>query len=496
MMFDSKSSDLFLSQSLIIKGLRCHKYLYLKKFHPDLSDFVPPAKLSLSAGRVNIECCAQKLFPGGVDIGSYKMSLEKRAICTESEISGGASILYNPVFAFDGLFVTIDILCKVEDGWAIYDVRPSTGVKSNHVKNLSVQYYVLSNINLPVVRIYLVHIDRRYVREGDLEHERLFETVDLTGEVKEKQEDLYKKIERIKEMLNEDMPEIDIGAHCFATYACDFMEHCWQHIPDDSIFSLRGKGINKFELYQQGIIDLKDVPAYLLSGAQKTQMEATLDRKDFIDTAGAGEFLDSLWYPMYFLDLEILVTPVPMFDGTSPYQQIPFQYSLHYIDIQGAKLGHSEFLAPAGVDCRKELLEKLMDEIPENACVIVYGKSFEQRMLNDLGKLHPEHMPKISNIIENMRDAAEPFRKRDVYFWKMNGSYSLKSVLPALVPELSYDELEICDGRMAMEAYRMICYLEDEEETERIRGALLEYCKLDTLAMVKILEKIRELCSV
>jgi hypothetical protein len=188
--------------------------------------------------------------------------------------------------------------------------------------------------------------------------------------------------------------------------------------------------------------------------------------------------------------------PIPLFDGTRPYQQIPFQYSLHYLKRQGVKLKHHEFLASPNCDQRKELTEKLINEIPDNACVLAYNMSFEIKMLESMAAWFSEYSNRIENIIGNMRDLMAPFRSKDCYLWQMNGSYSLKFVLPSLVPGLSYDEMEISNGGMAMDAYSAMCQTEDPKELERIRKALLEYCKLDTLGMVRIVEKLAEMCGV
>lgn len=205
------------------------------------------------------------------------------------------------------------------------------------------------------------------------------------------------------------------------------------------------------------------------------------------------DFLKSLWYPLCFLDFETFMSPIPLFDGTRPYQQIPFQYSLHYLKSDGGKLKHHEFLASPNFDPRKELTEKLINEIPDNACVLAYNMSFEKRILEDLGSWFPEHSDKIENIIGNMKDLMAPFRSKACYLWQMNGSYSIKFVLPALVPGLSYDEMEISNGGMAMDAYSTMCQTEDPGKLERIRKALQEYCNLDTLGMVRIMEKLRKI---
>ena len=208
------------------------------------------------------------------------------------------------------------------------------------------------------------------------------------------------------------------------------------------------------------------------------------------DHDAVKEFLDSLWYPLYFLDFETSMEAIPPYDGIRPYQQVPFQYSLHHMDQKGGELKHDEFLAAPRTDPRKGLIEKLVSEIPDNVCVLAYNAGFEKARLRDLVQWFPEYADKIEKIIENTRDLANPFRRYDIYNWQQYGSYSLKYVLPAMVPDFSYDHLDVQNGGMAMDAYATMNRSDDPEEIAKIRQSLLEYCKLDTLAMVKILESL------
>jgi len=206
-------------------------------------------------------------------------------------------------------------------------------------------------------------------------------------------------------------------------------------------------------------------------------------------------FLGRLWYPMSFFDFETTyMVPVPMFNGTRPYQQVPFQYSLHVQDKEGAELKHFEYLGQAGKDPRRELVEKMLNDIPENSCVLAYNMTFEKDRLKDLKEWFPEYADKIDIIITNMRDLIVPFRSKIIYHWQLNGSFSLKDVLPALVPELSYEGMGVSNGEMASSTWLSMMEMKDDE-IEKARKALLEYCGLDTLAMVKILEEIKEMLN-
>ncbi len=485
----------FISKSQYIKGNQCLKALYLLKNHPELRDEISEEQEALFQSGTDIGIIAQSLFSEGVEISFDGQSFPEQLKRTKEEIDKGTKTIYEATFSNDGLFIKADILNKAGRSWKLYEVKNSTGIKDVHMDDVAFQYYVLKNTGLPISKTYLVHIDNQYEREGDIEVDKLFKINDVTDEVIDMQESVSDLIATQRNMLNGKMPKIDIGDHCSSPYECDFQEHCWKHIPEESIFDLRGRGINKFDLYKQGIIHLKDVPKGLLPVHGQIQLESALNKKEIINKKALKEFTDSLWYPLYFLDFETAMEAIPPFDGLRPYQKIPFQYSLYYQKTQKSKLGYHEFLAQPNTDPRKELLEKLISEIPEDACVLTYNQGFEIGVLNSLKDWYPEHEEEVDRIVNNIRDLMIPFQNKDYYSWQMRGSYSIKVVLPTLVPDLSYEGLEISDGGMAMEGYSRMNASKDPNEIEGIRKALLEYCKLDSLAMVKILEKLRELCK-
>jgi hypothetical protein len=486
-----QNESAYLSKSLFIRGLQCHKSLYLNRYQPALKDEVSEEKQALFESGTEVGILARDLFPGGVEVPYEGLSPKEQLDMTTAEIEKGAGTIYEAAFSHNGVFMKADILHKGKDGWELYEVKQSTKVQDVYENDVALQYYVLKGSNLPVSKAFLVHINNQYVRQGDIEVEKLFVAEDLTDRVKEKQAFVEEEIAKMRGMLKGQVPAIDIGEQCDDPYECDFMGHCWQHVPEHSVFSLRGKGVNKFDLYRKGIVRMEEIPVDILNDAQRMQVKFFLEKGETVNREAVREFLDSLRYPIYFLDFETFMSAIPPFDGTRPYRQIPYQYSIHFQEREGGELHHREFLAEPNVDPRKELTEKLVAEIPGDACVVAYNASFEAGILKGLAEWLPQHGSRIERIVSNMRDLMAPFKQRDVYGWQMHGSYSQKVVLPILVPDLSYEGMEVADGGMAMEAYWAMCAAEDPSEVKRIRTSLLEYCKLDTLGMVEILTRLR-----
>jgi len=490
---DLQTKEVSLSKSLFIKGLQCHKLLYLQKNNPELKDEISDSQEAIFAGGKDVGILAWELFPGGVEIPYEGLSHQEQLDLTQQKISEGQKTIYEATFSYQGVFVKVDILHKGKTGWDVYEVKASTKVKDVHIDDVAVQYYVVSGTGLPVSRAYVVHINNKYVRKGDIDVTKLFTKEDLTEEVIEKQSSIKKEIKKQKQMLQGKEPLIDIGSYCDDPYTCDFHGHCWKHVPENSVFDIRGRGVDRFSLYNDGYLSMYDVPKDRLKPDHLMQIEYNRDKLVKTDKKAIQTFLKTVKYPLAFFDFETFMSAVPPYDGIKPYQQIPFQYSLHILEKPDGKLQHHEYLARPRQDPREDLVSNLINQMPDKGSVLVYNQSFEIGILKNLAELFPQQKKKIEKIISNIVDLMAPFKNRDVYHWQMNGSYSLKAVLPAMVPKLSYKHLDVSDGGMAMEAYAAMNQTDNKKEIERIRKSLLEYCQLDTLAMVEIIKKLWQL---
>ena len=485
----------YLSKSLYVKGLQCHKALWLHKYQPELKDEVSESQQAVFDSGSDVGVLAQQLFPGGVEVPYDGLTHEEQIVRTQELIADGVKTIYEATFSFDSIFVKVDILHRGDNGWELYEVKSSTKLKDVYLSDIAVQYYVLHGCGHTPSKAALVHINNKYVRQGDIEVDKLFTILDVTGEVIAGQTELKANICAMRDMLQGDMPQIDIGSHCSDPYECSFNGYCWKHIPENSVFEFRGHGKpNAFELYEHGIIKMEDVSPDQLGWRQKLQLDGLLSKEVHVDTKAVKDFLESLWYPLCFMDFETtFMTPVPQFDDARPYQQIPFQFSLHVVQEPGSEAIHHEFLADGSADPRREFVDKLLACLPPNACVLTWNQTFEKGRLNELADLFPERSREISTLLSNIRDLMSPFKAKSLYHWQFNGSYSIKAVLPALVPDLSYDLLEISNGEMASSAWMKMIQMDEAEERANLRQQLLKYCHLDTLAMIRILEKVKGL---
>ena len=482
-----------LSKSLFIRGRQCVKSLWLHKHRPELRDETSSTQEARFRSGHEIGALARQFFPGGVEVPYDGLSVEGQVALTRKLVGDGCITIYEAAFVHDDIFVKADILHRAPAGWEVYEVKASTAVKDYHYADLALQVYMLAGAGVDVASAGVVHVDSSYVRSGAIDVHRLFHVEDVTADVREMLPEVAEQIPELRRALAGKMPAIDIGPHCNDPYPCDFQGHCWSHIPEDSVFDLRGKGVDTFALYRAGIVRIADIPLETLNQRQRQQVESTLHQRNHLDKDEVRAFLESLWYPLCYLDFETVNPAVPLFDQSRPYQQIPFQYSLHVQLTKGKKLVHHEFLGLPGVDPRPELTRRLLAGVPEGACIVAWNQGFERGVLGGLARLRPEWEVRIQTMLDSFRDLMSPFRARSVYRWGQKGSYSIKAVLPLVVPDLSYDGLEVADGEMAMDAYYEMCETKDPEDVARIRSVLLRYCETDTLAMARIVAALRSM---
>ena len=503
-----------LSKSKYAKYCQCPKCLWMSVYKPE-EEVVDPSSEARFENGTEVGDLAMGLLGEYVDVTTNQEDgrLDLAAMITKTNqlMEAGQENICEASFSYDGNYCAVDILHKTENGWAIYEVKSTSfpefeGHKSKldkYAPDIAYQKWVLTQCGINVTGTYLVCLNSDYVRQGALDLKELFTIVDMEKLTENEYLKVPAQVNMALKVLNMDKePEDDLTEHCMKPYECPFLNYCKrQHgIPEDkpTVFDLyRMNFSKKLEYYHAGRILLNDVREEELSDKQQMQVECTLNNTEHIDKDGIREFLSGFSYPLYFLDFETLQQPIPQYDGQKPYQQITFQYSLHIKKDEDAPYEHKEFLAPSdGNDPRRSLAEQLCKDIPMNVCTLAYNKSFECGRIKELAELYPDLASHLLNIREHIKDLLDPFRDGYYYVPSMHGSFSIKSVLPALFPDeesLNYHNLdERCqNGGNAMTLFPRIQFMEPEE-AETSREALLRYCELDTWAMVKVWEKLKE----
>ena len=483
----------YLSKSTFIKGIQCEKALYLHKFNPELADEISQQQEAVFQTGTNVGILAQELFPGGIDASpkDYTKYFESFKY-TQQLIDEGVEVIYEAGFCFDYVMCFVDVLVKKDGKWHAYEVKSSTKVSETYIIDASLQYYIMKNSGLDIADISIVHIDNNYVRDGEIDLNQLFHSVSVINQADNNNDYVKNKLMTLHATLSKDsVPNIDIGEHCSYPYDCNFKGYCWKHIPQYSIFDISrlNKEI-KWSLYNGRYIEIKDIPIDTkLSNNQKIEIDSYINQTEIIHKIKIREFVNSLSNNIYHLDFETYQSAVPPFNGLKPYQQIPFQYSAHYEN--NGTIEHYEFLADPSNDPREAFVKALINDMNKDGDILVYNIGFERGRLNELIRILPKYQVQLESIIDRMKDLMIPFKEKWYYVPAMKGSYSIKYVLPALVPSLSYDNLEINNGSLASSTFANLHNISDLDQIHKTRKHLLEYCKLDTLAMVKILEVLR-----
>lgn len=483
-----------LSKSLFIKGLQCTKALWLQKHRPDLMQSPDTFSQNLIEQGTQIGKLATQLFPGGESI-SPDWPHPRKIQTTRAAIKKRVSAIYEATFSYNQILIMADILVLTDLGWEVFEVKSGTGKRDIHLMDLALQYYVIRQSGLPLKRASLIHINHQYTRGAQLHLPDLFQILDVTEQVMARQTELPEQIHHMRKVIQNALPTIDIGPHCTYPYDCVFRKFCWQHIPEYSVFNLTNMSPDqKFRLYHKGILSITDIPLTPgLTDAQKLQIQAEQDGEMVIQKDQIRDFLRQLHYPLYFLDFECVQHAVPQFEGTRPFQLVPFQFSLHILNRRGGRLKHKFVFIEPGKDGRKVIARKLTEFIPKSATIVVYGGQLERHIPLELGALFDTFNLHLKSLSEHMVDLITPFERHYLYSPQMKGSHSMKNVLPALVPELNYADLAIHHGGQVQMSYITLSTLTSATKFEQLKSDIIRYNELDTLAMVRILEKLQEL---
>ena len=483
-----------LSKSRFLTGLQCHKQLWWSVHEPGAPELLPSADLEarFEAGKL-VGKAARRYVPGGELVGFRHHEVDLKIAATQTALGGTTPAIYEAAFAADDAYGVVDILERTPRGFTLIEVKSSTDVKPEHIPDVGMQTYLLRQNGIRVERAEVMHLNRA-CRYPDLSN--LFTRRDVTPQVEGFLPDVPNRIAAQRAALAGTLPDVPIGDHCFEPHECPFMKRCWPVWPEDHVSTLYIMRRRALDLEAQGYRTLHDLPGDLkLSAIQARQVRA-VQAHALITEETLGEALIPFEAPLAFLDFETVSPAIPVWDGCRPWEQVPVQFSVH-MQRPGGSYTHHPWLTEGGGDPRPEQARLLVDACAGAQAIVAYNSSFERGCIRLLAAAAPDLARELGLIELKLVDLL-PVVRNHVYHPKFGGSFSLKSVLPALVPDLSYGDLEIQDGAAATLALWRLVFEPDRlgpRQKARMRSALLAYCERDSWATVKLLDRLRVLAG-
>jgi len=447
----------------------CEKNAWLKIHKPDIYFKYPISAFEeglIETGN-EIDDLARNLYPDGIVVENRKDFDYTKRLVAEKEL-----VIYQPVFQSEKYQIACDIIVWNENSkkYDVHEVKASNfgddkkkkAKNDLYIKDLAFQYITMKEAGVPVGKLYLRRLNSDYIRRGKLDINLLFTKEDFTEKVLEKEKEILEEMSLAYDYLKqEDEPTGNCScitkgrnAHC-TTFAYSNPE-----VPSYSVHDISRIGLSKRkleELIDSGILDILDVPEdFKLSEKQENQIRVAKQKTEILDREKLQEFLDTIKYPITFFDYETFPSAIPRFDGYSPYNQIPFQFSVHILEEPNGELKHREFIYTKSDNPDIHLIKALQKLIPDKGSVIVWYKSFEMSRNKELGKRNPQYNNFLQNLNDRIIDLEDPFKAQFYVLPEFKGKTSIKYVLPALVPELSYKNMDIQEGATASNTWNKI----------------------------------------
>ena len=476
-----------LSKSRYVYGVQCDKRLYLDCHEPELVGETSSGLQRLFEQGHEVGALATRRYPDGVRIEYDREHYAEAAEATARAIADpNVPAIFEAAFDYAGVRVRVDILVRRPRGWwRVEEVKSSTEYKENvHLHDLAVQLYVLDNCGLRIAEAGILHVDSDYLRTtAAIDIDRMFAFVDVRKEARAMRREIVANLRRWRrQLVRYSAPDVEPGRHCYAPHECPFTDHC---IKPASRFSLRRlpapfKVIDA--VGERAPDDVRRLPEDVaLSKHQRRAVECMVADREHVDPA-LGEALAAAKYPLHFLDFETFAPAVPRYRWTRPYQQLPFQWSCHVVHADG-RVEHREYLHTANSDPRAPFVDSLLDALGRTGTVVVYS-SFEKTQLDALARVLRNRRKRIRAVERRLLDL-HAIVKAHYYHADLDGSFSLKALVPVLVPKLSYGE--IGDGQAAGAAYvEMIEPASEPSRRAALERELRRYCRTDTRATFEV----------
>jgi hypothetical protein len=476
-----------LSKSKLISHLQCEKKLWLSTYKSGQAKHDQAALTRMERGNI-LGAVARSIFPGGslVDTNDRSSAVAK----TKSLLKTNSGPIYEAAFTYDGILVFIDILVPEEDGYHLIEIKSATEVSTQHIIDTAIQVWVAERTGAKINRVSVGFINNKFVYPGEKKYDGLFKLKDISNDISTYSPIIEGWVRSARDILSNSDPLTPIGKQCKSPFECEFQDYCKSLVPNLPKYPLSDLKLKKLDLKKledKGYTNLLEVPIELVEDPKKARLHRSILSGENYVSENAKTEIDAIPYPRYYLDFETIAHGLPEWPGTRPYQQIPFQWSCH-IEHSDGHIEHQEFLAEPTQDPRKDCMTSLMSLFDgfKHGSMIAYHAGFEKRILRDLAKLYPETQLLFNSICNQTYDLL-PICRNNFYNRDMHGLWSIKHVLPAIAPDLNYQALEIANGQMAQTAFVKMCAEGlSGDEIIKLRADLLKYCKLDTLAMVKI----------
>ena len=492
---DLRSDGPFISKSKYLWGLQCHKLLWHAYNAKNLIPEPDASQQAIFDQGHEVGALAKEMFPDGVEVGGEVTDLDETIRCTKPALKRRKP-LFEAAFSASGGYCRVDILRPApNNAWDLIEVKSTTSLKDVHLDDLAFQTWVLAMEGLQLRRCCLMHINPDFIRRGRIDPKKFFVLEDVTEQVanlgqqvEDKLDDMFKTIRQRQH------PDIKIGSHCDDPYACSLHDQCWGFLPGRSVFDRYRGGQKAFGLLAEGVTLLKNIPdKFKLTANQTIQRQVAISGKPHVNQRAISKFLDRLEYPLHFLDFETFGTAIPLFDGVRPYQQIPFQFSLHIVRAPGREPEHYSFLAEGKGDPRPAFMLRLREVVGRTGSLVAFNAQFELRRLRECCEVMPNFSRWLKPIEARVVDLLGPFRSFDYYHPDQGGSASMKAVLPALTGK-GYGDLDIQKGDTASREFLRVTYGNvSDAERRRVRKQLEEYCGQDTEGMIWIVQKLSQI---
>ena len=479
------ASPAHLSKSRLISGWQCGKRLWLEKYAPELLEYSSATQAAFAVGH-QVGAAAQSLFPEGILIGHDQALGQAIAETEELLARPGPITLFEATFEAKGVLIRADVLIRdTDDDLRLIEVKAATGVKDYYLVDCAIQRWVLEQKGLPLKRLELAHINNQFVYAGNGDYQGLFTLVDVLDEAGDLEDEVELLIADMREMLARDEPDTPMGPQCTAPFVCPFYDYCLGPQPEMPVYWLPGGQAATSRLINAGYDDIRQIPDGFLTNALAERCRQVSISGVYVLDPAAGEELRSLGWPRYYFDFETMAPAVPLFAGTRPYRAQAFQWSCH-IEQEDGFLEHKEFIAEGTEAPMRSCAESLISALGSDGPIFMYS-SYERTIIRGFIDLFPDLAELLQQIVDRLYDL-HPITKKYYYHPDMHGSWSIKAVLPTVAPDLSYGDLDIVSsGDMAEPAFlEMIDKKTAPERRAALRKALLKYCELDTLAMVRL----------